>query len=137
MEALLRPAGHRGAGPGAPPAPPGQIPGLASDSLAARSAPPRFTTSPAAIIGGRDEKTPTNQRLLTQASSTPLPLPPLESHSPSSISFPPRPSGGGGSAQSSSSCSGGAGRGGGVCHLVTLIFASSQTRSPPLSQSSC
>ena len=58
-------------------APPRQIPGLSPRPLAARSAPPRFTTSPAANgpIGGRDDRTPANQGLLTQASLHPLPRP--------------------------------------------------------------
>ncbi|CAI9153939.1 unnamed protein product [Rangifer tarandus platyrhynchus] len=120
-------------------APPSQIPGLRPRPLAARSASPRFTTSPAANgpIGGRDERTSANQGLLTQVSLHPLPRPRLESHRPAVSPSHPAPLRGGGSQlRSSPGCSGGAGRGGGVCHLVTLILASSQTRLSSLSQSS-
>ena len=120
-------------------APPRQIPGLRPRPLAARSAPPRFTTSPAANgpIGGRDERTSDNQDLLTQASLHPLPRPRCESHRPSVSPSHPAPLRGGGSQRRSSpGCSGGAGRGGGVCHLAALILASSQTRLSSLSQSS-
>ena len=116
-------------------APPRQIPGLRPRPLAARSAPPRFTTSPAA--NGPIVLKLQADRQETQASLHPLPRPRWESHRPSVSPSHPAPLRGGGSQRRSSpGCSGGAGRGGGVCHLAALILASSQTRLSSLSQSS-
>ncbi|XP_028350649.1 nascent polypeptide-associated complex subunit alpha, muscle-specific form-like [Physeter macrocephalus] len=80
--------------PGTTAARPRPIPGLLPRPPAARSAPPRLTTSPAANgpIGRRGERTPANQGLLTQASLHPLPAPRRKATAPRALPTPP-PSG--------------------------------------------
>lgn len=76
-------------------APPRPIPGLRPRPPAARSAPPRLTTSPAANgpIGRREERTPANQGQLTQASLHPLPAPSRKATAPRAPLPTPPPSG--------------------------------------------
>ena len=80
--------------PGTTAAPPRPIQGLRPRPPAARSAPPRLT-SPAANgpIGRRDERTPANQGLLTQASLHPLPAPSRKATAPRAPLPTPPPSG--------------------------------------------
>lgn len=139
VAARLYTAGRRGAGREYNRRPSSPDCGAAPGTPAVHPAPPPLTTSPAANgpIRKRDERTPANQRLLTQASLHPLPRPSRKTHPPSvSPSYPAPLRGGGSQLLSSWGRSGGPRRGGAVCHL-TLILVSSQTHPSSFSQSSC
>lgn len=91
-------SGHSRSGAAAqpPPSPPSSR--ALSQTPAARSAPPRLTTSPAANcpIGRHDGRTRANQGLVSQASLRPLPRPQVKATAPSaSPSHPARLLGGG------------------------------------------
>lgn len=78
-------SGHSGSGAAAQPPPSSPSSRALSQTPAARSAPPRLTTSPAANcpIGRHDERTRANQGLVSQASLRPLPRPQVKATAPS------------------------------------------------------